>query len=78
MRLVVVDWPEEDRIQKARQDAYAVVDVLETRAMEQRMVVVSASEIAESLTASGKVAIYGIYFDFGKADMQQESEPSLG
>jgi outer membrane protein OmpA-like peptidoglycan-associated protein len=77
LRLVVVDWPKADKVYKAAQGAYVALDVLETRAMEQRMEVVSASEIEKSLTANGKVAIYGIHFDFGKADVKPESRPSL-
>ena len=37
----------------------------------------SASEIGKSLTTQGKVAIYGIYFDTGKADIKPDSKPSL-
>ena len=53
------------------------MDILETKAMEQNMVVVSASDISKSITANGKVAIYGILFDTGKADVKPESKPSL-
>lgn len=77
VRLVAVDWPKEDATYKARQGAYIAVDILETKAMEQNMVVVSASEIGKSLTAHGKVAIYGILFETGKADVKPESKPSL-
>ncbi len=77
VRLIAVDWPKEDKIYKARQGAYIAVDVLETKPMVQNMVVVSASEIGKSLTANGKVAIYGIHFDTGKADVKPDSKPSL-
>ena len=77
VRLIVVDWPKDDRSFKAREGAYAALDILETKAMEQNMVVVSASEIGKALTASGKVAIYGILFDTGKADIKPESKASL-
>ncbi len=77
VRVIVVDWPKEDKVYKARQGAYIAVDILEARAMEQKMEVVSASEIEKSLTANGKVAIYGIHFDTGKADIKLESKPSL-
>ena len=77
VRLVSVDWTKDDTMYKAKQGAYIAVDVLETEAMKQNMVVVSASEIGQSLTASGKVAIYGIYFDTGKADIKPDSKPSL-
>lgn len=77
VRLIAIEWPKEDRDYKARQGAYIAVDILEAKAMEQNMVVVSASEIEKSITANGKVAIYGIYFDTGKADVKPDSKPSL-
>lgn len=77
VRLIAIDWPRDNSAYRARQGAYIAVDVLETKAMAQNMVVVSASEIGKSLTASGKVAIYGIYFDTGKADIKPDSRPSL-
>ena len=33
--------------------------------------------MAEEISASGRVAIYGIYFDFDKADLKPESKPTL-
>ena len=77
IRLIAVEWPKEDKVYKAREGAYIAVDILETKAMEQSMVVVSAAEIEKSLTTSGKVAIYGIHFDTAKADIKPESRPSL-
>ena len=77
VRLVAIDWPKEDRTYKARQGAYIAVDVLETKAMQQNMVVVSASEIGKSLTTQGKVAIYGIYFDTNQSLLKPESEKAL-
>ena len=77
VRLIAVDWPKDDQAYKAKQGAYIAVDILETKAMEQNMVVVSASDISKSIKANGKVAIYGILFDTGKADVKPESKPSL-
>ncbi|MBN8556760.1 MAG: OmpA family protein [Proteobacteria bacterium] len=77
VRLIAIDWPKEDKVYKARQGAYIAVDILETKAMAQNMVVVSASEIEKSIIANGKVAIYGIFFDTGKADIKADSKPSL-
>ncbi len=53
------------------------LDACETKAMEQKMVTVSATEMEKSISESGKVALYGIYFDFNKADVKPESEPTL-
>lgn len=77
VRLVSTEWTRDDRDYKAKQGAYIAVDVLETKTMEQNMVVVTASDISKSITANGKVAIYGILFDTGKADVKPESKSSL-
>ncbi len=50
---------------------------VQAKAMEQKMATVSASEMTSQLTANGKVAIYGILFDSGKADIKPESKASL-
>ena len=46
----------------------AIVDVIGNAGMEQKMVVVNAGEMAKSSAADGRVALYGIYFDAGKAN----------
>jgi outer membrane protein OmpA-like peptidoglycan-associated protein len=55
----------------------AVVDILESKDREQNMVTVKAEEMASRLTTAGSVALYGIHFDFNKADVKPESEPTL-
>ena len=57
--------------------AFAKVDVVELKPMEQRMVVVKADEMEQALARDGKVAIYGILFDFDKADIKAESRPQI-
>lgn len=54
-----------------------VVDVLELKAMEQKMVTVKAEEMAQSISTTGRVALYGLYFDSGKADVKPESKDTL-
>ncbi|MES2950361.1 MAG: OmpA family protein [Pseudomonadota bacterium] len=54
-----------------------VVDVLELKAMEQKMVTVKAEEMAQSITTTGHVALYGLFFDSGKADLKPESKDTL-
>lgn len=54
-----------------------VVLKVEPKAREQKMETLSASELGKSLDANGKVAIYGILFDTGKADIQPASKASL-
>lgn len=55
----------------------AVVVTLEAKAREQKMVTLKASEMARAIASSGKVALYGIYFDFDKAELKPESRPQL-
>lgn len=53
------------------------LDVIVSGALEDRMEVVSASEIEKSIAESGRVTLYGILFDFNKADIKEESRPAL-
>ncbi len=53
------------------------VSRVEPQAREQQMVALSASDMAKSIDADGRVALYGIYFDTGKADIKPESKASL-
>jgi len=53
------------------------LDVVEVKPMQQRMVTVSSDEMSNQITSSGRVALYGIYFDFNKADVKSESSPTL-
>jgi OOP family OmpA-OmpF porin len=55
----------------------AVVDVIDAKSREQKMVMVSASEMAGSIASSGSVALYGILFDFNQAVVKPGSEPTL-
>ena len=55
----------------------AVVDIIEAKAREKKMVTVDAGEMAKSIDTSGRVALYGIYFDFNKADVKPESSATL-
>lgn len=55
----------------------AAVDVIELKAMEQKMVTVKAEEMAQAMNANGRVALYGLYFDSAKADIKPESKDTL-
>jgi len=50
--------------------------IVEKQAMKQE-IVADAKFMAEGIHTTGHVAIYGIYFDFNKADVKPESESSL-
>lgn len=54
-----------------------VVDLIELKAMEQKMVTVKAEEMAQAINATGRVALYGLYFDSGKAEVKSESKAAL-
>lgn len=53
------------------------LDVLETKAMETRMSAVKAEEITSTIDTTGRIAIYGVYFDTDKSDIKPESAESL-
>ncbi len=55
----------------------AIVDTIEAKSREQKMVTVAASEMESAITATGRIALYGIYFDFNKAELKPESDPTL-
>lgn len=50
--------------------------IIEKEAMVQE-VTADAATMARDLARSGKVAIYGIYFEFDKAELKPESAPTL-
>jgi OOP family OmpA-OmpF porin len=52
------------------------VYIIEKEAMKQD-VVADASSLANSIKESGKVALYGIYFDTGKSTLKPESQSTL-
>jgi OmpA-OmpF porin, OOP family len=62
-------------VSAAGNDIYTV-NLVEKQAMNQD-VVADASSMAGTIKETGKVAVYGIYFDVGKAILKAESEPTL-
>lgn len=52
------------------------LQIIEKQAMKQD-VVADASSMANSIKETGKVAVYGIYFDTGKSTLKPESQPTL-
>jgi outer membrane protein OmpA-like peptidoglycan-associated protein len=53
-----------------------MITLIEKGEMAQE-VVADAKFMADGISSSGHVAIYGIYFDFNKADVKPESDPAL-
>jgi outer membrane protein OmpA-like peptidoglycan-associated protein len=62
---------------KAYKDAGGyMVWIVEEAEMEQD-IVVDAKSMMSDINSQGRVALYGIYFDFDKSDVKQESDPTL-
>lgn len=57
--------------------AIAIVQVLEPKAREKKMVVVAADEMAKAIDHDGSISLYGIYFDTAKAELKPDSKPTL-
>lgn len=54
-----------------------MIDIIEETKMEDDLIKISADEMLKGIKAEGKIALYGIYFDFDKSDVKPESEPTL-
>lgn len=63
--------------EKSSERVFVQVDVIEEKAQESKVVMVKASEMAEKIGESGKVALYGLYFDTNKATIKSDSRPTL-
>ena len=50
--------------------------IVEKKAMTQE-VVADAKSLARDISSTGHVSVYGIHFDFNKAEIKPESEPTL-
>jgi len=50
--------------------------IVEEAPMEQ-IIVADAAALAQEINLTGKAAVYGIYFDTGKAEVKPDSEPAL-
>lgn len=56
----------------------ALVHVVELKGMDSGQIAfVDAQQMQQALEAQGKVALYGIFFNTGKADIKPESQPTL-
>jgi OmpA-OmpF porin, OOP family len=55
----------------------ALIHVLEPKSREQKMVVVKADEMARTIESTGRIALYGIFFDTDKTELKAESTPTL-
>lgn len=53
------------------------VDLVTSKAVANKMVELKAEDMAQAIAATGKVDIYGIYFDVDKSAVRPESAPTL-
>jgi len=53
------------------------IEIAEPKAMPTGQVTVNADALRNGLAADGKIALYGIYFDTGKAEVKPESRAQL-
>jgi len=53
------------------------IDIVESAAMDEKMVVVKADEMASRIGSQGSVNLYGFYFDFNSATLKPESQPTI-
>jgi outer membrane protein OmpA-like peptidoglycan-associated protein len=54
-----------------------LLEILEVEAAEDDLLAVDADAMSKDIDLYGKVALYGIYFDYDKATLQAESQPAL-
>jgi OmpA-OmpF porin, OOP family len=57
--------------------AATVVQIVEARPMDGGLVSVDAAALGHGLHAQGHMALYGLFFDTGKADIKPASKPQL-
>ncbi len=62
-------------VSENNREIYAQLMVTETRAIENKMV--DAAAMSKGLRETGRIALYGIYFDTDRAVLKSESRPTL-
>jgi len=62
--------------QDPRQTGDTMLDVIEVNPMESKNLV-DVAALSDSVMRTGHAAVYGIYFDTGKADVKPESDAAL-
>jgi outer membrane protein OmpA-like peptidoglycan-associated protein len=57
--------------------AVVQLEVSEVTSMDAGLVAVDASAMKKAIVETGRVALYGLFFDTGKAEVKPESKPTL-
>jgi OOP family OmpA-OmpF porin len=60
-----------------RDRAIAQLVIIAPEQMQERMTFVNAEEMSKSLADTGKVVLYGMYFETGKDTIRPDSQPTL-
>ncbi len=75
-----LNWPPEGQAAGRRVDkglSVVQLEVSEVKSMDSGLVTVNADAMKKAIAETGRVALYGLFFDTGKADMKPESKPAL-
>lgn len=56
---------------------FTQLDIIELKPMESNMVTIDANAMAREIDQTGRVALYGLYFDTARATIKPESKPTL-
>jgi OOP family OmpA-OmpF porin len=59
------------------ENSFAFVRIAEVKGMQEGLVTVDAASMQKGIATEGHVALYGIQFDFNKADIKPESTSTL-
>ena len=65
----------EGKVEKGR--ALAELVVITPDVLQEKMIFVNADEMKKAMRDSGKVVLYGLYFDTDKDNLRTDSEPTL-
>ena len=75
-----MDWAEpgvKNPIAVKKGQVVAAMDVITGKAVENKMVLVKAADIADALASKGSIDLYGIFFDVDKTDIKPDSAKTL-
>jgi outer membrane protein OmpA-like peptidoglycan-associated protein len=75
--LFVMRTEKEEDPKNAKKGVYVALEVVDTGQLKQQMVTVSAGDMSKSISSTGRVALYGIYFDTNKSEVKPESDSAL-
>ncbi len=63
--------------QHSQSEVLTMIDIIESAPMDNDLVSVDADYMARQIDSYGKVAVYGLFFDYDRATLTEESSPAL-